>query len=253
VVGLVIGYCSPGQPIGSMPNMGGSTYGSAAVAVIRNDTIAIAVESRTTTDGVPNADTACKMTIVDSVVFAATGLLKGNSAALPIVDYARTALQQGGKLPEKIQRFQEGASSLLASWLNKTVFKDSLERSPLYRYRHSIHAIFCFFSRNKPVVVKFSFTPSVSAKGFTVDGIYDAGARKPGEIIWIGATEQTDSLLNEGGIFASRIRGLDAVSAAQGLILQQMEFTPRIVGGPVDIALVTSKGAEWVQRKQNCY
>jgi hypothetical protein len=249
---LIFG-CIASQRDYSEKEADGGVFGSVAVAVIRSDTIAIAAESRTTTDGVLNPDTACKMTIVDSVVFAATGLLKGNSAAVPIIDFARVILEQPGRVPVKIQRFQEGASSLLSAWLNKTIFRDSLEASPVYRYQHSIHAFFCFFSRNRPVVVKFAFTPSMSANGFGVNGVYDAGARKPGEIIWIGAMEQTDSLLKKGGIFAERVHGLSAVEAAEILVKKQMEYTPRIVGGPVDIALITTKGAEWIRRKQSCY
>ncbi|HEY6953182.1 MAG TPA: hypothetical protein VI758_12320, partial [Bacteroidota bacterium] len=76
---------------------------------------------------------------------------------------------------------------------------------------------------------------------------------KPGEIIWIGTMEQTDRLLNSPGRFSESIRGLDAIAAGEALIRKQMEFTPGVVGGDIDVVLITPNGARWVRRKQNCY
>ncbi len=228
-------------------------YGSVAVAVIRQDTIVIAAESRTTTDGLINPDTTCKITIVDNIVFAATGLLKGNQSALGIVDYARAALSGRARTRYKLRTFQSGVSSLLTSWLNIPQVQDSLAMSSYYRNRHSIQSMFCFFSAGRPVVVEYSFMPSHVGKRFKIGGVYDAGARKPGEIIWIGAMEETDTLMKEDLEFAKRIHGVDAVHAAKSLIQKQMQFTPRIVGGDIDIVLVTPTGANWIQKKQNCY
>lgn len=234
-------------------NAASEVYGSVAVAVIRTDTIVVAAESRTTTDGIINPDTTCKITVVDSIVFAATGLLKGNSNALGIVDYARSVLNEPTKTWYKIHTFQSGASSLVMSWLNAPEYKDSLALSSFYRNGHSIQAMFCFFSGGKPVVVKYSFTPSLVGSRFKVGGVYDAGARKSGEILWIGAHEETDTLMKKDSAFFRRIYSLDAVSTAKSLIQRQMEFTPSIVGGDIDIVLITPTGAQWVQKKQNCF
>jgi hypothetical protein len=229
------------------------SYGSVAVAVIRDDTIVVAADSRTVTDGTTNPDTACKITVVKDVVFAATGLLKGNRYALGIIDYARSVLADPLKTWYKLKTFQSGASKLLTSWMDIPEVRDSLAASPYYRNKHSVHSMFCFFSDGKPVVVKYSFTPSLVGKRFKIGGVYDAGARKPGEILWIGASEQTDALLKQDREFSDRIHALDAVSAAKAIVEKQSEFTPGIVGGNVDIVLITPKGAEWIRRKQNCY
>jgi heme A synthase len=68
----------------------------------------------------------------------------------------------------------------------------------------------------------------------------------------MGAMEQTDSLLTKAGSFSKRVSNLDALTAGEALIEKQMEFTPRIVGGPIDIAVVTPSGAAWIRKKQNC-
>lgn len=241
------------QEIGRSEQVRSGSYGSVAVVVIRDDTIVVAADSRTVTDGVINPDTTCKITVVKDVVFAATGLLKGNRYALGIIDYARSVLEDPSKTWYKLKTFQSGASKLLTSWMDIPEDRDSLAASPHYRNKHSVHSIFCFFSEGKPVVVKYSFTPSLIGKRFKIGGVYDAGARKPGEILWIGTSEQTDTLLKLDEKFSVRIHALDAVSAARALVEKQSEFTPAIVGGDVDIVLVTPKGAEWIQRKQNCY
>ncbi len=228
-------------------------FGSVAVAVVRADTIAVSAESRTMTDGVVNPDTTCKMTIVNDIIFATTGLIWGRISAIGILDYARSVLLGPGKREDKLRTFQAGASTLLTSWLNQRPFRDSLEMSWDYRYKHSIHAMFCFFSGNKPVIVEYTFTPSWTGSQFKVSGIYDAGKRRPGEIIWIGAMEQTDSLMKNENEMSKHINELDALSAGKALIQKQMEFTPRIVGGAVDIAVVTPAGAKWIRKKQNCY
>jgi hypothetical protein len=202
---------------------------------------------------VVNPDTTCKIAVVQDVVFAATGLLKGNRNALGIVDYARSVLTGPSKTWYKLKTFQSGASKLLTSWMDIPEDRDSLAASPYYRYRHSVHSMFCFFSGGKPVVVEYSFTPSLVGNRFKIGGVYDAGARKPGEILWIGASEQTDAFLKQDREFSERIHALDALSAAKALVEKQMEFTPRIVGGDVDIVLITPNGATWIQRKQNCY
>ena len=229
------------------------SYGSVAVAVIRQDTIIVAAESRTTTEGRINPDTTCKITIVDNIVFAATGLLKGNQNALGIVDYARSVLHSNSKTRYKLDTFQSGASRLLTSWMNVPEERDSLLESSTYRYLHSIRTMFCFFSRGEPVVVEYLFTPSLDRGRFKIGGVYDAGVRKPGEILWVGAFEETAELLKKDSAFADRIHGLDAASAAQSLIQRQMGYTPRIVGGDIDIVLITPEGAKWLRRKQNCY
>jgi len=231
----------------------GAAYGSVGVAVIRKDTIVVAAESRTITDGRINPDTACKITVVDNVVFATTGLLKGNQTALPILDYARSVLRGSEQTRYKLQTFQSGASSLLTSWLNIPEDYDSLVRSATYRNGHSVHCMFCFFSDGKPVVVKYTFMPSIVGKRFKIGGVYDAGAREPGEILWIGEYEQSDALLKNDPLFAKKIDEENALLAAETLIQKQMEFTPRTVGGAVDIILVTPNGARWIQKKQNCY
>lgn len=228
------------------------SFGSVAVAIVREDTIAVAAESRTITNGVVNPDTTCKITVVNNIVFAATGLLRGNNSAPGIVDYARDVLGGPGKTEDKLKTFQAGASNLLASWLDIPGFVDSVAISSDYRNQHSVHALFCFFSRGDPIVVEYSFTPSLAGRHFKVDGYYDSGVRKPGEIIWIGAMEQTDTLVRTQHQFSRKIQGLDAISAGRALIENQMQSTPRIVGGYIDIVLVTSKRAEWIQRKQNC-
>jgi hypothetical protein len=230
-----------------------SLYGSAAVAIIRDDTIVVAADSRTVTDGVVNPDTTCKITVVKDIVFAATGLLKGNQNALDIIDYARSVLTGPEKTRYKLNTFQSGASRLLTSWMNIAEDRDSLAISSDYRNRHSIHSLFCFFSGGKPVVIEYAFMPAFKSGRFKIAGVYNGGVRKPGKILWIGASEQTDSLLKTDRVFSGRIHGMDAVSAAKVLIQKQMEFTPRIVGGDVDIVLVTPKRATWIQHKQNCY
>jgi len=237
---------------GSKPSSS-TSYGSAAVAVIREDTIVVAADSRTITDGNINPDTACKITVVNNVVFAATGLLKGNRNAFDIVDYARSVLEGSARTPYKLDTFQEGVSKLLSSWMDIPEDRDSLRVSPYFRYSHSIHCMFCFFSKGKPVVVAYTFSPALDRNRFKIGGIYDAGARKPGEILWIGATEQTDSVLKNDRAFSELIHQLDAVAAARVLIQKQMQFTPRIVGGDVDIVLITRRSAKWIQRKQNCF
>jgi hypothetical protein len=229
------------------------SYGSVAVVVIRDDSIVVAADSRTLTDGMVNPDTTCKITVVKDVVFAATGLLKGNRYALGIVDYARSVLTGPSKIWYKLKTFQSGASKLLTSWMDIPEDRDSLADSPYYRNNNSVHSIFCFFSDGKAVVVEYSFTPSLVGNRFKIGGVYDAGARKPGEILWIGASEQTDTLLMKDKEFSERIHALDAVSAGRALVEKQTEFTPGIVGGNVDIVLLTPKGAKWIQHKQNCY
>ena len=231
--------------------MSGS-YGSIAVAIVRDDTIVVAADSRTVTDDKINPDTTCKITVVNDVVFAATGLLKGNQNAFGILDYARSVLQGPAKIPYKLDTYQSGTSTLLTSWLNIIEDGDSIAASSYYRNSHSIQSMFCFFSGSKPVVVAYSFTPSFVGKRFKIGGVYDAAARKSGEMIRIGATTQTDMLLKKDEEFSEHIRRLDAVSAAKALVRKQMEFTPRIVGGEIDIVLITSKGASWIHRKQNC-
>ena len=228
-------------------------FGSVAVAVIREDTIVVAAESRTVTDGVINPDTTCKITIVRDIIFAATGLLKGNENALGVVDYARSVLASETQTWYKMDTFQSGASKLLTSWMNVPEDRDSLSESSYFKNRHSIHAMFCFFSRGRPVVVEYSFVPSIVKGRFKIGGVYDAGARKQGEVLWIGAMEETDALMKEDSAFSRQIRQLDAISAAETLIERQMEFTPSIVGGAIDISLLTPKGAKWIQKKQNCY
>lgn len=228
------------------------SHGSVGVAVMRADTIVVATESRTSTDGVVNPDTACKMTIVHGIVFAAAGLLKGNDATPGIVDYARSILAGPGKIESKTDMFQAGASRMLTSWLNDTDDRESLASSPDFRNRHSLHAVFCFFSKGRPVVVKYDFVPSLAAGRFKIGGAYDAGVRKPGEIVWIGEFEQTDSLMTKDSSFAKEIGRREAASAAIALVRRQMQFTPTLVGGPIDIAIVTRTGARWIQRKQNC-
>ena len=228
-------------------------YGSVAVAVIRNDTIVLAAESRTTTDGILNPDTACKITIVDDVAFATTGLLKGNQNALGILDYARSVLAGPEKIKYKLQVFQSGASRLLTSWLNVREDYDSLVLSADFRNHRSVYSMFCFFSEGKPVVVKYSFMPSIVGKRFKIGGIYDAGVRKPGEILWMGEYEQTAALLANDTLFAQTVRGKAAVDAAKTLIEKQSQYTPKTVGGDIDIVLVTPSGARWIQKKANCY
>jgi hypothetical protein len=237
----------------NQPHAHNESTGSVAVAVVREDTIVVAAESRTSTNGLLNPDTTCKITIVNNVVFAATGLLYGSKSSEGIMDFGRHILQGPGKTSEKLKAFQAGASSLLASWLNVPDLRDSLAGSPHYGYRRSIHAIFCFFAGHSPVVVKYVFTPAGNGKQMTVGGTYDAGARKPGEIIWIGTMEQTDSLLRSDTIFAERIRTSDAIVSGKLLLEKQMSLTPKIVGGEIDLAVVTSRGARWVIRKQQCY
>jgi hypothetical protein len=227
-------------------------YGSLAVAIVREDTIVVAADSRTVTDGVINPDTACKIIVDNNVVFAAAGLLKGNRNALGIVDYARSVLKSPTRTSYKIKTFQEGASRLLASWVDIPENREALTTSPEFRNKHSIHFMFCFFSDGKPVVVEFGIAPSIVGGRFKIGGVYDAGARKTGEILWIGAIEQICALMKTDTLFSERIRNVDAVSAAKILLLKQMEFTPGIVGGDVDLVLITSKGATWIQRKQNC-
>lgn len=231
----------------------GAAYGSVAVAVVRKDTIVVAAESRTITDGRINPDTTCKITVVNNVVFATTGLLKGNQTALLILDYARSVLRGPEQTRYKLQTFQSGASSLLTSWLNIPEDYDSLVLSAVYRNGHSVHSMFCFFSNGKPVVVKYSFMPSIVGKRFKIGGAYDAGVRKPDEILWIGEYEEADTLLKNDRGFAKKIDEENAVLAAEALIQKQMEFTPWIVGGDIDIILVTPNGARWIQKKQNCY
>ena len=230
-----------------------SLYGSAAVAIIRDDTIVVAADSRTVTDGVVNPDTTCKITVVKDIVFAATGLLKGNQNALDIIDYARSVLAGPEKTRYKLNTFQSGANRLLTSWMNLAEDRDSLAISSDYRNRHSIHSLFCFFYGGKPAVVEYAFMPAFKSGRFKIAGVYNGGVRRPGKILWIGALEQTDSLLKTDKAFSRRIDGMDAVSAAKAFIQKQMEFTPRIVGGDIDIVLVTPKGATWILRKQNCY
>jgi hypothetical protein len=212
----------------------------------------VSAESRTITDGVVNPDTTCKITIVHDIVFASTGLLWGKRSEPGIVDYARSILNGPGSREDKFRTFQEGTCVLLTTWLNNQPNRDSLRLSLEYRYRRSIQAMFCFFLGKKPIIVKYTFTPSWTGTRFKVSGIYDAGRRKPGEIIWMGAMDQTDSLLKRDTSFSKRVSDLDALSAGKTLIEKQMEFTPRIVGGPIEIAAVTPTGAAWVQKKQNC-
>ena len=230
----------------------GQAHGSVAVAVVRQDTIAVSAESRTSTDGVVNPDTTCKMTIVHDIVFASTGLLWGRREQMGIVDYARSVLEGPGAREAKFQTFQEGTSRMLTAWLNQQPFRDSLRLSLDFRYRRSIQAMFCFFLGKKPIIVKYTFVPSWTGTQFKVSGIYDAGKRKPGEIIWMGLMEQTDSLLSKDSVFSKRVQRCGGLSAGQVLIEKQMEFTPRYVGGPIDIAVVTPSGAAWIRKKQNC-
>ncbi len=236
----------------SQPSPNHEAYGSLAVAIIREDTIVVAADSRTVTDGVINPDTTCKIAVVNDVVFAATGLLKGNRNAVGIVDYARSVLKSPTKTSYKIKTFQEGASKLLTSWVDIPEDRKALSTSPEFRNKHSIHSMFCFYSDGKPVVVEFGFAPSIVGGRFKIGGVYDAGVRKPGEILWIGTMEQTDTLMKMDRVFSSQIHDMDAITAAKTLILKQMEFTPSVVGGAIDIVLITTKGAMWIQRKQNC-
>lgn len=228
------------------------THGSVAVAVIREDTIVVAADSRTTTDGAVNPDTTCKMTVVDTVVFAVTGLLKGNLWAVGMLEYARSVLKGPENLRYKLQEFQSGASRLMTSWLNVRGDYDSLLLSPYYRNSHSVRTMFCFFAEGRPVVVKIEFAPSIAGKNFKIGGVYDGGARKPGEILWIGEYRRTQELLLKDSLFAAMISRKGAVEAAQALIEKQAQFTPLVVGGTIDIALVTPKYAGWVKRKQTC-
>jgi hypothetical protein len=228
-------------------------HGSVGVAVIRRDTIVVATDSRTRTDGFLNPDTACKMTIVGDVAFAAAGLLKGNDSTIAITDYARSVLESDERIGEKTNAFQTGASRLVTSWVDIPENRDSLASSTVFRNEHSVHAMFCFFSRGRPVVVKYDFVPWLEGNRFKIRGAYDAGARKPGEIIFIGESENAQSLLSTDSVFAETISALSAVRAAELLIRKQMEFTPDLVGGPVDVAVVTPTTAHWIQKKQNCY
>ncbi len=230
----------------------GEAHGSVAVAVVRDDTIAVSAESRTLTEDVVNPDTTCKLTIVHNIIFASTGLLWGRRAQMGILDYARSVLAGPGNREAKFQSFQEGASRMLTAWLNTQPYRDSLRLSVDFKYRRSIQAMFCFFLGRKPVIVKYTFVPSWTGSQFKVSGIYDAGKRKPGEVIWMGVTEQTDSLLSKDAVFSKRVNNSDATRAGQILIEKQMEFTPRYVGGPVDIAIVTPSGTAWIRKKQNC-
>ena len=255
ILGILTALVGAAGLIGSdgHPASNREAYGSLAVAIVREDTIVVAADSRTVTDGVINPDTTCKITVVNDVVFAATGLLRGNRNALAIVDYARSILTGPTKISYKIKTFQSGVSKLLTSWVDIPEDRDALITSSEFRNKHSIHSMFCFFSSGKPVVVEYGFVPSIVGRRFKVAGAYDAGVRKPGEILWIGSMEQTDTLMKIDKEFSRRVRLLDAVSAAKALLLKQMQFTPAMVGGDIDIVLVTSKGAGWVQRKQNCY
>ncbi len=230
-----------------------STHGSIGVAVIRKDTIVVATESRTRTDGRLNPDTACKMTIVGNTVFSAAGLLKGSASALQIVDFARSVLAGDERIEEKMNAFQTGASQLLTSWVNIRSNLDSLTSSPVFRNEHALHAMFCFFSRGRPVVVKYDFVPWFDGKQFKIRGAYDAGARNPGEFVCIGEYESTQSRLLKDSAFAQTLVDHDAPRAAESIIRQQTVSTPEMVGGPIDIAVLTPQGAVWLQKKQNCY
>jgi hypothetical protein len=227
-------------------------FGSAVVAIIRDDTIAVAADSRTNSDGALNPDTTCKIAIVNNVIFAATGLLYGSRTTPGIVEFARNVLSGDGKIDTKLSTFQKGASDLLAQWLNAPNYFDSLGSSSQYGYFRSVHTLFCFFSGKDPVVIEYAFIPSRSRGNIVIGGYQDAGRRKSREMHWIGAMEQTDTLLKKNVEFYRHIQSTDAVSAGQALITKQMEFTPKIVGGDIDIAVVTSKGAGWVHKKQRC-
>lgn len=226
--------------------------GTAIVAVRTPTEIIVGADSKlTTTDGsIP--ELVCKIYQVGRVFFALAKYAGTRTNGFNVSDVAKEAIKDGGSIADIQTRFH----CLIGTPLYRTAqaFKneDPTGYYECFRDGSILDIVFFGFENQSPVLALSKLTPIFPPYGKTMtvefhndmrgeDG--DLGCALLGQISAPGTLmkQQPDYVLNIG-----------PAEAVHRLVRLAINECPEWCGEPIDILRVTSKGAEWIQRKQEC-
>jgi hypothetical protein len=236
-----------------------STAGATATTIVAVKTaseIVIGADSKVTdTFGGAAANQACKIVQAGNLFFAYEGMARDRRTGFDITKIAAQSLafKPNANLSEKV--------SILTGFVTDSLFAEllSLKQHDPETYREKVEGGQTFlrilvagFEGGQPLLFVRGFRAvPLSRSTIAVSVVPDdcpADCREEFSVRLLGETAAIEGLPEEtpdfwkGGIAEGVRRLIETEIAARG----------EYVGPPVDILRITSRGAEWIQKKPNC-
>lgn len=226
--------------------------GTAIVAVRTPTEIIVGADSKLTTSDGSITELVCKIYQVGRVFCALAKYAGTRTNGFNVSDVAKEAIKEGGSIADIQTRFH----CLIGTPLYRTAqaFKneDPTGYHECFRDGSILDIVFFGFENQSPRLALSKLTPVFppDEPRMRVDSSNDLRGKDGNpDYAFLGNVSALGTLIKQEPDYFLNI---DTAEAVHRLVQIAINDAPDWSGEPIDILRVTSKGAEWIQRKQEC-
>jgi hypothetical protein len=222
--------------------------GSFGVAFFRHDTITVGIESRISVSNGTTADTACKITATNGVIFASVGVLFHDNFS--VVEKAREILKMQIETENKIALFDSIIYSKLSLWL---VLTDICSIPGIRVDNYTINSMFCTFANQSPITHRRIFIPRCN-NGFPyVDTVFESLNVQSIACYPFGRGDGEALIFIKNRFTVDFLVDASPKEIITRIIQHQSLMDNDHIGGDINIVQLTKNGEiTWIQKKPSC-